>query len=154
MNLILCLGTSSKNLVQIHFLKFGQGILVMILRTVACSTLSIWLSNAFMTLMAPSPTGKVSAVLGALDGVMPMISFSLYTAVYHSSVAYFPGAQFFFGAGINTLMALVFMWVGQVQFIHGKCIDRTRDWACDSHQAVRYEKNVTLCGHCAMLFYA
>ena len=53
--------------------------------------------------------GKVSAVLGALDGVMPMVSFSLYTAVYHSSVAFFPGAQFFFGAAVNCLMALIFV---------------------------------------------
>lgn len=55
--------------------------------------------------------GKVSAVLGALDGIMPMISFSLYTAVYHSTVEVFPGAQFFFGASANVLMALVFIFV-------------------------------------------
>jgi len=56
-------------------------------------------------------SGKVSAVLGALDGVMPMLSFTLYTAVYHSSVESFPGAQFFFGGGVNLLMALTFMLV-------------------------------------------
>ncbi|XP_037803528.1 proton-coupled folate transporter-like [Penaeus monodon] len=55
--------------------------------------------------------GKVSAVLGALDGIMPMISFSLYTAVYHSTVEVFPGAQFFFGASSNVLMALIFIFV-------------------------------------------
>ncbi|ROT75254.1 hypothetical protein C7M84_006206 [Penaeus vannamei] len=58
-----------------------------------------------------SEQGKVSAVLGALDGIMPMISFSLYTAVYHSTVEVFPGAQFFFGASANVLMALVFIFV-------------------------------------------
>uniref|UniRef100_A0A6A7G3F5 Proton-coupled folate transporter-like n=3 Tax=Hirondellea gigas TaxID=1518452 RepID=A0A6A7G3F5_9CRUS len=59
--------------------------------------------------VAPDELGKVSAVFGALDGVMPMVSFSLYTAVYHSSVAVFPGAQFFFGAAVNGLMALTFI---------------------------------------------
>lgn len=55
--------------------------------------------------------GKVSAMLGALDGVMPMISFSLYTAIYHVSVHVFPGAQFFFGASVNLLMTLIFIFI-------------------------------------------
>ncbi|XP_068230710.1 probable peptidoglycan muropeptide transporter SLC46 [Palaemon carinicauda] len=53
--------------------------------------------------------GKVSAVMGALDGVMPMISFSLYTSVYHATVQTFPGAQFFFGASSNILMTIFFL---------------------------------------------
>lgn len=53
--------------------------------------------------------GKVSAVMGALDGVMPMISFSLYTAIYHATVKEYPGTQFFFGASANLLMTLIFM---------------------------------------------
>ncbi|XP_064099680.1 probable peptidoglycan muropeptide transporter SLC46 [Macrobrachium nipponense] len=53
--------------------------------------------------------GKVSAVMGALDGVMPMISFSLYTSVYHATVHTFPGAQFFFGASANILMTVFFI---------------------------------------------
>ena len=47
--------------------------------------------------------------MGALDGVMPMISFSLYTAIYHATVKDFPGTQFFFGATANLLMTLIFM---------------------------------------------
>nr|XP_053631145.1 proton-coupled folate transporter-like [Cherax quadricarinatus] len=61
--------------------------------------------------VAPDELGKVSAVLGALDGVMPMLSFSLYTAVYHSTVNIFPGAQFFFGSSVNCLMVLIFVVV-------------------------------------------
>nr|XP_045592749.1 proton-coupled folate transporter-like [Procambarus clarkii] len=61
--------------------------------------------------VAPDELGKVSAVLGALDGVMPMVSFSLYTAVYHSTVHIFPGAQFFFGTSANLLMVLLFIVV-------------------------------------------
>ncbi|KAK4319411.1 hypothetical protein Pmani_009646 [Petrolisthes manimaculis] len=61
--------------------------------------------------VSPDELGKVSAVLGALDGVMPMVSFSLYTAVYHSTVNVFPGAQFFFGASANIFMALVFIMI-------------------------------------------
>ncbi|KAK7078451.1 hypothetical protein SK128_014692, partial [Halocaridina rubra] len=47
--------------------------------------------------------------MGALDGVMPMISFSLYTSVYHATVHAFPGAQFFFGASANVLMTIIFV---------------------------------------------
>lgn len=55
--------------------------------------------------------GKVSAVMGALDGVMPMVSFSLYTAIYHATVKDFPGTQFFFGATANLLMTLIFIFI-------------------------------------------
>ncbi|XP_050727481.1 proton-coupled folate transporter-like isoform X2 [Eriocheir sinensis] len=55
--------------------------------------------------------GKVSAVMGALDGVMPMISFSLYTAIYHATVKEYPGTQFFFGAAGNLLMTLIFIFI-------------------------------------------
>ncbi|XP_076042102.1 uncharacterized protein LOC143026001 [Oratosquilla oratoria] len=55
--------------------------------------------------------GKIFAVLGALDGVMPMVSFSLYTLVYHATVHNFPGAQFFFGAGANVIMSVIIMFI-------------------------------------------
>ncbi|XP_045126852.1 proton-coupled folate transporter-like [Portunus trituberculatus] len=61
--------------------------------------------------VAADELGKVSAVLGALDGVMPMISFPLYTVVYYSTIEVFPGAQFFFGGSANLLMALIFILI-------------------------------------------
>lgn len=55
--------------------------------------------------------GKVSAVMGALDGLVPMASFSLYTLVYQASIGTFPGAQFFFGAAANILCAFIFIFI-------------------------------------------
>lgn len=52
--------------------------------------------------------GKVSAVLGSLDGMMPMINSAVYTAVYHASVSAFPAAHFFLGAAVSTLMMGLF----------------------------------------------
>ncbi|KAK3859447.1 hypothetical protein Pcinc_034446 [Petrolisthes cinctipes] len=52
--------------------------------------------------------GKVSAVLGALDGTMPMLNSAVYTAVYHTSVSTFPSAHFFMGAAASFLMILFF----------------------------------------------
>lgn len=49
--------------------------------------------------------------MGALDGVMPMASFSLYTLVYKSSVHVFPGAQFFFGSAANLLCTFIFLFI-------------------------------------------
>ncbi|KAK7075055.1 hypothetical protein SK128_006948 [Halocaridina rubra] len=55
--------------------------------------------------------GKVSAVLGALDGMMPMITSAVYTAVYHVSVSAFPAAHFFLGAGVSALMMALFSFI-------------------------------------------
>ncbi|KAK8743388.1 hypothetical protein OTU49_001419 [Cherax quadricarinatus] len=55
--------------------------------------------------------GKVSAVMGALDGAIAMVIFSLYTAIYHATVHVFPGAQFFFGAAANLLMTCIFIFI-------------------------------------------
>ncbi|XP_069173255.1 proton-coupled folate transporter isoform X2 [Procambarus clarkii] len=55
--------------------------------------------------------GKVSSVMGALDGAIAMVIFSLYTAIYHATVHVFPGAQFFFGAAANLLMTLIFIFI-------------------------------------------
>ncbi|XP_063600730.1 proton-coupled folate transporter-like [Penaeus indicus] len=52
--------------------------------------------------------GKVSAVLGALDGLMPMVNYALYTAVYHATVSVFPAAHFFLGASASALMMVFF----------------------------------------------
>lgn len=62
-----------------------------------------------LTVLSVRPSGKVSAVLGALDGMMPMVNSALYTAVYHASVSTFPAAHFFLGASASALM-IVFFW--------------------------------------------
>ncbi|CAL4064394.1 unnamed protein product, partial [Meganyctiphanes norvegica] len=70
--------------------------------------------------IAADELGKVSAVLGGLDGMAPMLNFPLYTAVFNASVDVFPGGQFFFGASLNLLMAAVFIFI--------MCSDRTADY--------------------------
>ncbi|XP_064095354.1 LOW QUALITY PROTEIN: probable peptidoglycan muropeptide transporter SLC46 [Macrobrachium nipponense] len=68
--------------------------------------------RAMLSKYVPSDElGKVSAMLGALDGVVPMLSFTLYTAVYRATVSFYPGAQFFFGASANFLMVIIFILV-------------------------------------------
>ncbi|XP_064092201.1 probable peptidoglycan muropeptide transporter SLC46 [Macrobrachium nipponense] len=52
--------------------------------------------------------GKVSAVLGALDGMMPMMNYGVYTAVYHATVGDFPAAHFLLGAAFSVLMIALF----------------------------------------------
>ncbi|XP_053635106.1 proton-coupled folate transporter-like [Cherax quadricarinatus] len=65
--------------------------------------------RAMMTkFVSKDEIGKVSAVLGALDGMMPMVTSALYTAVYHASVSTFPVAHFLLGASASVLMIVFF----------------------------------------------
>ncbi|XP_047488254.1 uncharacterized protein LOC125038729 [Penaeus chinensis] len=65
--------------------------------------------RSMLTKFVPSDeVGKVSAVLGALDGLMPMVNSALYTAVYHATVSVFPAAHFFLGASASALMMVFF----------------------------------------------
>ncbi|XP_069942298.1 lysosomal proton-coupled steroid conjugate and bile acid symporter SLC46A3-like [Cherax quadricarinatus] len=65
--------------------------------------------RAMMTkFVSKDEIGKVSAVLGALDGMMPMVTSALYTAVYHASVSTFPVAHFLLGASASALMIVFF----------------------------------------------
>nr|XP_045592708.1 proton-coupled folate transporter-like [Procambarus clarkii] len=71
-----------------------------------CCTIA---QRAMMTkFVAKDEIGKVSAVLGALDGLMPMVNSALYTAVYYASVSTFPAAHFFLGVTAAALMILLF----------------------------------------------
>lgn len=68
--------------------------------------------RAMLSKYVPSDElGKVSSMLGALDGVVPMLSFTMYSAVYRATVSFYPGAQFFFGATANFIMVIIFILV-------------------------------------------
>ncbi|XP_018012119.1 proton-coupled folate transporter [Hyalella azteca] len=57
----------------------------------------------------PDEKGRVTAATGALTSLMPMAGYACYTAIYKSTVASFPGAQFIFGAAINLAIAILFI---------------------------------------------
>ncbi|XP_066939778.1 probable peptidoglycan muropeptide transporter SLC46 [Macrobrachium rosenbergii] len=59
-------------------------------------------------LVSGDEIGKVSAVLGALEGMMPILISALYSAVYHASVSTFPAAHFFLGPSASFLMMTLF----------------------------------------------
>jgi len=82
--------------------------------------------------------GKVFAVMGALDGVLPMASVSLYNLVFQASIGTFPGAQFFFGAGANVLCALTFIII--IFWTKSKSYD------IDDLDTVESDKSITLKG--------
>jgi len=76
---------------------------------VLCNSLVIAIRSMLSKFVPADEIGKVFAVMGALDGVLPMVSVSLYNMVFQASIGTFPGAQFFFGAGANVLCTLIFM---------------------------------------------
>ncbi|CAL4109121.1 unnamed protein product, partial [Meganyctiphanes norvegica] len=73
--------------------------------------------------------GKVSAVLGALDGVMPMINFALYSAVYHATIQVFPAGHFFLGAIASGLMIIFFIII--------MLSDKSREYDVENPKSVK-----------------
>ncbi|XP_068239196.1 lysosomal proton-coupled steroid conjugate and bile acid symporter SLC46A3-like [Palaemon carinicauda] len=60
-------------------------------------------------LVSPSEKGRVSAVLSATQGLMPMVGYAMYAPIYHATVQDFPEAQFFFGASMVAISMITFL---------------------------------------------
>ncbi|XP_037799540.1 proton-coupled folate transporter-like isoform X2 [Penaeus monodon] len=60
-------------------------------------------------LVSSSEKGRVSAVMAATQSLMPMVGYAMYAPIYHQTVENFPAAQFFFGAGLATLIMITFL---------------------------------------------
>ncbi|XP_042858957.1 proton-coupled folate transporter-like [Penaeus japonicus] len=60
-------------------------------------------------LVSAEEKGRISAVLAALYGLMPMAGYAVYAPIYYNTVENFPAAQFFFAAGVNVLIMLFFI---------------------------------------------
>lgn len=60
-------------------------------------------------LVASSEKGRVSAVMAATQSLMPMVGYAMYAPIYRQTVEKFPAAQFFFGAGLATLIMITFL---------------------------------------------
>ncbi|XP_063615444.1 lysosomal proton-coupled steroid conjugate and bile acid symporter SLC46A3-like [Penaeus indicus] len=65
-------------------------------------------------LVSAEEKGRISAVLAALYGLMPMAGYAVYAPIYYNTVETFPAAQFFFAAGVNALIMLLFI---AIQFL-------------------------------------
>ena len=60
--------------------------------------------------------GKVSSIMAAMDGLMPVLNSLLYSSVYRATVATsFPQAHFLVGVAAGLLMVLVFGALGATQ---------------------------------------
>lgn len=55
------------------------------------------------------PLGRISAVMAAMNGLMPMVAYAAYSPLYYLTVETFPAAQFFFGASLNAFIMIMFM---------------------------------------------
>lgn len=53
-------------------------------------------------------SGRVNAVIAALNGLMPMIGYLAYSPLYYHTVDVFPAAQFYFAAALNLIILLLF----------------------------------------------
>ncbi|KAG7153938.1 hypothetical protein Hamer_G032092, partial [Homarus americanus] len=54
-------------------------------------------------------TGRINAVMAALNGLMPMLGYACYSPIYYNTVDVWPAAQFFFAAGLNAIIIVLFI---------------------------------------------
>ena len=47
--------------------------------------------------------------MAALNGLMPMAGYAVYSPIYYYTVDTFPATQFFFGASLNLTIMIAFM---------------------------------------------
>ncbi|XP_069994532.1 proton-coupled folate transporter isoform X2 [Penaeus vannamei] len=52
--------------------------------------------------------GRISAVMAAMNGLMPMVAYAAYSPIYYVTVETFPATQFFFGASLNLCVVAMF----------------------------------------------
>ncbi|XP_076059378.1 lysosomal proton-coupled steroid conjugate and bile acid symporter SLC46A3-like [Oratosquilla oratoria] len=57
-------------------------------------------------LVTSAEKGRISAMTSALNTLMPLVGYSLFSPIYYQTVDQFPSAQFFFAA---TLIAVIFV---------------------------------------------
>ncbi|ROT74993.1 hypothetical protein C7M84_006477 [Penaeus vannamei] len=60
-------------------------------------------------LVSKEEKGRISAVMAAMNGLMPMIAYAAYSPIYYTTVDTLPAAQFFFGASLNVLIMIIFI---------------------------------------------
>ncbi|XP_045132812.1 proton-coupled folate transporter-like [Portunus trituberculatus] len=92
----------------------------------AAQTFLMWLgpvvsiiSNAYIIAFRSMSTkmvtsqekGRISAVMAALNGLMPMAGYAVYSPIYYYTVDTFPGTQFFFGASLNFTIMIAFIGI-------------------------------------------
>ncbi|XP_063595702.1 proton-coupled folate transporter-like [Penaeus indicus] len=60
-------------------------------------------------LVSKEEKGRISAVMAAMNGLMPMVAYAAYSPIYYKTVDTLPAAQFFFGASLNVLIMIIFI---------------------------------------------
>ncbi|XP_066960671.1 lysosomal proton-coupled steroid conjugate and bile acid symporter SLC46A3-like [Macrobrachium rosenbergii] len=77
------------------------------------------ISNASIVAFRSLPTklvgsdekGRISAVTSAMNGLMPLVGYAIYSPVYYRTVDSFPSAQFFVGGSLNLSITVMFVFV-------------------------------------------
>ncbi|XP_069180627.1 proton-coupled folate transporter-like [Procambarus clarkii] len=66
-------------------------------------------------LVTTEEKGRINAVMAALNGLMPMMGYAVYSPLYYNTVDTFPAAQFFFAASLNVIIMVTFIVVEVVR---------------------------------------
>nr|XP_053653493.1 proton-coupled folate transporter-like [Cherax quadricarinatus] len=71
----------------------------------------ISLKSMSTKLVKSEEKGRINAVMAALNGLMPMMGYAVYSPLYYNTVDTFPAAQFFFAASLNVIIMITFILV-------------------------------------------
>ncbi|XP_069180626.1 lysosomal proton-coupled steroid conjugate and bile acid symporter SLC46A3 [Procambarus clarkii] len=75
-------------------------------------------------LVSGKEKGRINAVMCALNSLMPMMGYAVYSPLYYNTVDTFPAAQFFFAASLNVIIMVTFILL---QLMNHDTPDDTKD---------------------------
>nr|XP_045589067.1 uncharacterized protein LOC123751011 [Procambarus clarkii] len=75
-------------------------------------------------LVSGKEKGRINAVMCALNSLMPMMGYAVYSPLYYNTVDTFPAAQFFFAASLNVIIMVTFILL---QLMNHDTSDDTKD---------------------------
>ncbi|XP_021967778.2 uncharacterized protein LOC118433628 isoform X2 [Folsomia candida] len=72
-------------------------------------TIGVVVKSMLSKSVAINEVGKLFALLGAIDSLLPLVTMPTYAFVYRSTVTFFSGAFFLLSAGITLPVEIIFM---------------------------------------------
>lgn len=72
-------------------------------------TIGVVVRSMLSKLVAANEVGKLFALLGVIDSLLPLVMMPTYALVYRSTVTFFAGAFFFLSAGITLPAEFIFL---------------------------------------------
>lgn len=110
---LVLVGCVSKIVGQIVIGLAHQPWLLYLSSVISCiGVLPLVITRSLISKVVPGEElGRIFSVLASCEAVIPLASGPLYTVVYNSTLATFPGTIYFLSGGLYALAGAMFVWV-------------------------------------------